>query len=560
MSAKKYTLGVDFGTQSGRAVLVELDTGREIDHAVVEYADGVIDEQLPENGCRLGVDWALQNPDDYLEVLRKAIPGVLSKAGVECRDVIGVGIDFTSCTMLPVSSDGRALCQIPGYRGNPHAWVKLWKHHAAQTEANRMTEIAIERCEKFLEFYGGKISSEWLLPKIWQILNEAPEIYEAAYNFMEAGDWIVMQLTGAVVRSSCAAGYKANWSKKGGYPGKEFLKKLDVRLENLVEKKLHGGILPIGSKAGEVTAAAAERFGLAAGTAVAVANIDAHAAVPATGVVTPGAMAMIMGTSTCHMVLSREAKVIDGVSGVVEDGIVPGFYGYEAGQVAVGDSFDWFVESCVPLDYHEKANAGKWSMHQMLEEKAARLIPGESGLLALDWWNGVRTPLVNADLSGLLLGATLQTKPEEIYRALIEATAFGTLLIIDAFENAGVSVERLVACGGLPEKNRMLVQIYADVTGRDIHIAAASQASALGAAMFGAVAAGKAKGGYDTIIDAARIMAGIKTVCKPIATNVERYKVLFDEYKTLQNYFGRGGNDVMRRLKQLRKTGKKTND
>ena len=558
MGAKKYTLGVDFGTQSGRAVLVELDTGREIAHVVVAYADGVIDEELPGNGCRLGIDWALQNPDDYLEVMSKAIPGVLSKAGADARDVIGVGIDFTSCTMLPVSSDGRALCQIPAYRGNPHAWVKLWKHHAAQVEANRMTEIATDSRERFLDFYGGKISSEWLLPKIWQILMESPEIYEAADSFMEAGDWVVMQLVGKTVRGSCAAGYKANWTKCGGYPGKEFLAALDSRLENLVEEKLQGEVLPLGSKAGEVTPAAARRFGLAAGTAVAVAHVDAHAAVPATGVVVPGAMVMIMGTSTCHMVLSKEARFIGGVSGIVEDGIVPGYYGYEAGQAAVGDIFDWFVEACVPHDYKVEAQSKNQNIHQLLEEKAAGLSPGESGLLALDWWNGVRTPLVNADLSGLILGITLQTKPEEIYRALMEATAFGTLLIIEEFESAGIEIDRLVACGGLPEKNRLLVQIYADVTGRDIHIAATSNASALGAAMFGAVAAGRAKGGYDTITDAAPIMAGIKSVYKPISANVESYKMLFDEYKTLQKYFGRDGNDVMRRLKQFRKTAKKT--
>lgn len=558
MNAKKFVIGVDFGTQSGRVVLVDVEHGEETACVMVEYPDGVIVEQLPENGCRLGVDWALQNPDDYLEVLRVAIPGVLKKAGADSRNVIGVGIDFTSCTMLPISSDGQALCQISRFRDQPHAWVKLWKHHAAQDEANQMNRIANERCEDFLRFYGGKVSSEWMIPKIWQILSEAPEIYAATECFMEAGDWIVLQLTGRIARSSCMAGYKACWNQQSGYPNKHFLKSLDDRLENLAEEKLYGDILPIGQKAGVLTDAAAAWTGLQAGTPVAVANIDAHAAVPATGVAAPGSMVMIMGTSTCHMALSDQLKNITGVSGVVADGIAPGFYGYEAGQVAVGDIFDWFAETCVPTEYQEAAKANNLSIHQWLENKAAALLPGESGVIALDWWNGVRTPLVDADLSGLLLGMTLQTKPEEIYRALIEATAFGTRLILDTYENAGISIDRLVACGGLPGKNRLLVQIYADVTGKDIHVAAATQASALGAAMFGAVAAGKANGGYDSIADAAKAMANIKEVYHPLPENVERYKILIEEYKALKHYFGEGGNDVMKRLKELRCSTKKT--
>ena len=552
MSAKKYALGVDFGTQSGRAVLVEVATGREAACAVVEYADGVIDSHLPGGNRHLGVDWALQNPVDYLAVLYKGIPAVLAQAQADARDVIGIGVDFTSCTMLPVSADGRALCQLPAYRDNPHAWVKLWKHHAAQAEAGRMTEAAWRRQEDFLKFCGGKISAEWLLPKIWQVGNEAPEIYEAADSFLEAGDWIVWQLTGRMTRGSCAAGYKANWRKLGGYPAKDFFRALDSFLENLVEEKLRGEILPLGQKAGELMAEAAGRIGLLPGTPVATANIDAHAAVPATGTVTPGTMVMIMGTSTCHMTLSRELRVIDGVCGVVEDGIVPGFFGYEAGQVAVGDMFNWFAANGVPAEYYAAAQAQNRTIHQFLESKAAGFLPGESGLLALDWWNGVRTPLVDPDLSGLLLGLTLQTKPEEIYRALLEATAFGTMSILETFESAGLNIDRLVACGGLPEKNRLLNQMYADVTGRDIFIAATTQASALGAAMFGAVAAGRAGGGYDTITEAAAQMAGVKAVYRPDAKNVARYKALYAEYKTLQKHFGTGGNDVMKRLKQIK--------
>ncbi len=553
MANKKYSIGIDFGTQSGRALLVEVATGKEVATAVVPYDDGVIDEQLPGTDIRLEYDWALQNPDDYLTVLRVGVSKVLQDSKVSPEDVVGVGIDFTACTMLPVGKDGRALCQIPKYRSHPHAWVKLWKHHAAQDEANRLNQIAATRGEKFLARYGGKISSEWLIPKIWQILNEAPEIYEAADCFMEATDWVTMQMTGINVRNSCTAGYKAIWHKQDGYPSKEFFKALDPRLENLVEEKLSSSIVAIGSKAGGLTAAMAEQMGLKAGTAVAVGNVDAHAAVPAAGVVTPGKMVMSMGTSICHLLLGEEEKSVDGMCGVVEDGIVGGYFGYEAGQSAVGDIFEWFVDTCVPADYMEEAQKKNISIHRLLEEKAGKLVPGESGLLALDWWNGNRSVLVDTDLTGVLLGATLLTKPEEIYRALIEATAFGTNMIVETFTNAGVRIEELYACGGLSQKNNMLMQIYADATGLEIHVAASLQTPALGAAMFGAVAAGEQSGGYDTILEAAAKMTSIKQSYVPIPENVVRYKKLYAEYKILHDYFGRGANDVMKRLKDIKK-------
>ncbi len=560
MESKKYSIGIDFGTQSGRALLVEAATGREVASAVVAYQDGVIDKVLPGTDRVLPDDWALQNPEDYLTVLYQAVPQVLAEAKVDPEAVIGLGIDFTACTMLPVAKDGRALCQLPGFHDEPHAWVKLWKHHAAQDEANLLNQIAADRGEKFLSRYGGKISSEWLIPKIWQIVNEAPAIYAAADRFMEAADWVTMQMTGNDVCNSCTAGYKAIWHKQEGYPDKDFFKALDPRLENLVEEKLYSLILPIGSKAGELLPDMAEKMGLKAGIAVSVGNVDAHVAVPAAGVVEPGKLVMSMGTSICHIVLGREEKTVDGMCGVVEDGVVAGYYGYEAGQSAVGDIFEWFVEHCVPAAYRQEAALRKLSIHSLLEEKAARLVPGESGLLALDWWNGNRSVLVDTHLTGLLLGATLLTKPEEIYRALIEATAFGTNMIVEAFESAGVKIDELYACGGLSQKNNMLMQIYADVTGREISVAESLQTPALGAAMFGAVAAGEKHGGYDTIFAAAAKMTRIKQVYKPKPDHVARYAKLYAEYKTLHDYFGRGANNVMKRLKELKQTAKSQSD
>ncbi|AGA57170.1 L-ribulokinase [Thermobacillus composti KWC4] len=550
---KKYAIGIDYGTQSGRAVLVDLADGTEVADHVTPYPHGVIDEKLPGSGVRLEPDWALQHPDDYIEVLRRSVPAVLEMSGVDPDDVIGIGIDFTACTMLPVDAQGTPLCMLPPYRDNPHSWVKLWKHHAAQDEANKINRIAEARGEKWLKRYGGKISSEWMIAKVWQILDEAPEIYDAADQFLEATDWVIAQLSGNILRNSCTAGYKAIWHKQEGYPSREYFKALDPRLENLTETKLRGKIVPLGTRAGGLTPEMAKITGLKEGTAVAVGNVDAHAAVPGVGVTEPGKLVMAMGTSICHMLLGTEEREVEGMCGVVEDGIIPGYFGYEAGQSAVGDIFEWYVEEAVPAYVKEAAEREGVSVHEWLEVRAARLKPGESGLVALDWWNGNRSVLVDADLTGVIVGCTLLTKPEEIYRALLEATAYGTRKIVEAFDSNGVEVKELYACGGLPQKNRLLMQIYADVTNREIKVAASRQTPAVGAAMFAAVAAGSAAGGYDSIVEAAKKMARVREESfKPIPENAAIYDRLYKEYTALHDYFGRGGNDVMKRLKALK--------
>jgi len=555
MSSKKYAIGVDFGTESGRAVLVEVATGWEVATSVYTYENRVIDEFLPVEGdpVRLEPEWALQDPQDYLRTFQNTIPAVLKESQIDPVDVIGVGIDFTACTMMPVKKDGTPLCVIPELRRNPHAWVKLWKHHAAQPEADQINATARQMGEAWLDRYGGKISSEWFFAKTLQILHEAPEIYQAADRLLEAADWVVWQLTGVESRNTCTAGYKAIWSKRQGFPDKKYFAALDPRLENVIDEKMTRIITPIGDRAGSLTPQAAGWTGLQPGIAVAIANVDAHVSVPAATVTEAGRMVMIMGTSICHMVLSKEEHIVPGMCGYVEDGILPGFFGYEAGQSCVGDHFAWFVENCVPAAYQQEAEARGVNIHALLEEKAARLRPGESGLLALDWWNGNRSVLVDVDLSGLLLGATLATKAEEIYRALIEATAYGTRVIIDAFEHYGVPINELVACGGLPEKNKLLMQIYSDVTGREMKVTASQQTPALGSAMFGAVVAGQAAGGYDSIYEAVQHMARLKDeVYKPIPENSKAYDKLFAEYLRLHDYFGRGENNVMKTLKHIR--------
>lgn len=552
---KKYTIGVDYGTQSGRAVLVNLSNGQEVADHVTPYPHHVIDERLPGSGLKLEYDWALQHPGDYLEVLKNSVPAVIKESGIDPSEVIGIGIDFTACTMLPVDESGEPLCFDAEFIDQPHSWVKLWKHHAAQPEADKINKIAAERGEAFLSRYGGKISSEWMIAKVWQILDEAPEIYDRADMFLEAADWVISQMTGNVARNSCTAGYKAIWHKQEGYPSKEFFKALDPRLENLTETKLRGDVIPLGSNAGGLTEEMAQMMGLTPGIAVAVGNVDAHAAVPAVGVVTPGKLVMSMGTSICHLLLGTEEKQVEGMCGVVEDGIIPGLYGYEAGQSAVGDIFEWYVEEALPSYVKEAAAEEGMGVHPWLEREASAYKPGQTGLLALDWWNGNRSVLVDTDLTGLIMGMTLLTKPQEIYRSLLEATAFGTRKIVDAFQSHGVDVDALYACGGLPQKNRLLMQIYADVTNREIFVADSKQTPALGAAMFAAVAAGKENGGYDTIIDAAEKMARVKEeTFKPIPENVKVYDELYQEYSKLHDYFGRGENDVMKRLKRIKQS------
>ena len=551
-SRDKFALGIDYGTESGRAAVVRVSNGELVSSVIVPYPDGVIDTKLP-GGPKLEHDWALQNPRDYLLVVEKGVPKALKAAGVKPEQVVGLGTDFTASSPLPVKRDGTPLCFLATFRKHPHSWVKLWKHHAAQPEADRINEVGRERNEGFIPIYGGKYSSEWFFSKLLQIVNEAPDVYNATERFIESADWIVWQLTGQEKRSTCTAGYKAMWVKGRGFPSTDFFRALHPSLENVIGTKVPGDYYPLGACAGGLTAEWARRTGLREGTPVSVGNVDAHVSVPACAVTEPGSMVMIMGTSICHILLGRERQMVEGMCGVVEDGVVPGLWGYEAGQSAVGDIFAWFFENGVHESVHREARRSKIPFTAVLEKRAAAIAPGESGLLALDWWNGNRSVLVDAGLTGVLLGLRLATRPEEIYRALIEATAFGTRQIIEAFESRGVEVRNLVACGGLPEKNKLLMQIYADVTGREIRIARQLlTCPALGSAMHGAVAAGKEAGGYDTIFEAAQKMAHLqKDSYRPRKKAHEVYSRIFREYQTLHDYFGRGSNDVMKRLKAL---------
>ena len=547
--AARYTIGVDYGTESGRALLVDTSDGREVASAVYAYRNGVIDEHLPGSDKPLPPDWALQDPADYIDVLKNTVPAVLRQSGVNPREVAGIAIDFTACTMLPTLADGTPLCFVDMFRANPHAWVKLWKHHAAQRQADQINDMARRMGESWLSRYGGKISSEWFFSKALHVLQEAPEIYAASARFIEAADWVIWQLTGNETRNMCTAGYKA-MVQDDHFPSPAYFSALDPRFGDVVQTRLSTTFATLGANAGGLTERAASWMGLPAGIAVAVANVDAHVTVPAVQVTEPGTMVMIMGTSTCHMLIDDKLQTVEGMCGVVNDGIIPGYYGYEAGQSGVGDIFAWFVENAVPPEYHDQAKAAGLDLHQYLEREATKQAVGESGLIALDWWNGNRSTLVDVELTGLLVGATLATRAPEIYRAMIEATAYGTRTIIEAFEQRGIPIHRLVAAGGLPDKNRLLTQIYADVTGKPMALAGSSQAPALGSAMHAAVAAGI----YPDIRSAAAKMGKLKPdVIEPIPANQAAYDRLYAHYKTLYDYFGRGANDVMKRLKEMRR-------
>ena len=556
-SKPRYALGIDFGTLSARAAVVDLDTGAEVAASVREYPHAVIERTLPGDTQPLEPETALQDPRDYLEVLVSATRSAVDQSGAPAESIVGIGIDFTSCTLLPTLKDGTPLVEVPSYESNPHAWAKLWKHHSAQPEADRINEIGQERDEAFVRAYGGGYSSEWAFSKILQTLHDAPEIYRAADRFIEAGDWIVWRLTGMERRSLSLAGFKAMavYEAQGGpegaewtYPSLEFFSALHPDLRDVVTHKMDAPLLPLGARAGGLTPAMASRLGLAPDTPVAAANIDAHVATPACGVAEPGRMVMILGTSTCHLMADDRQVHAEGVCGVVRDGVLPGLWGYEAGQAGVGDIFAWFVDRIAPSQALSAPNSDPYDV---LGTEAAGLSPGASGLLALDWWNGSRSVLMDTRLSGVLLGMTLSTRPAEIYRALIEATAFGARKVVEAFTTQGIGVRDLVACGGLAKKNPLLMQIYADVLNRPIEVAASEQTCALGAAMYGAVAAGA----YDTIRDAADRMAPkAERTYEPNPADVSTYEALFREYHRMHDLLGRDSDSALKRLRNIRDT------
>lgn len=547
-SSERYVVGVDYGTLSGRAVVVRVSDGAELGSGVHEYESAVMDKTLRSSGKTLPADWALQDPLDYIAVLKNAVPAAVREAAISPDDVIGIATDFTACTMVPVLADGTPLSSLDEFRERPHAWVKLWKHHAAQPHADRINEVARTRGETWLPRYGGQISSEWELAKGLQILEEDPEIYRAMEKFVEAADWIVWQLCGEYVRNACTAGYKGNL-QDGSYPSREYFAALNPEFAGFAEEKIMHPIGELGDRAGGLTAQASEWTGLPEGIAVAVGNVDAHVTAPAAKATEPGQMVAIMGTSTCHVMNGDALAEVPGMCGVVEGGIISGYYGYEAGQSGVGDIFAWYVQNQVPGSYFEQAENSGLSIHEYLTSLAAAQSVGQHGLIALDWHSGNRSVLVDHELSGVVVGQTLSTTAEDGYRALLESTAFGTRMIVETFRDSGVPVSEFIVAGGLLT-NSFLMQVYSDVTRLPLSVIDSDQGPALGSAIHAAVAAGA----YSSVGEASEAMGRVKkAVYTPNEEASQAYDSLYSDYVLLHDYFGRGANDVMKRLKSRRR-------
>jgi L-ribulokinase len=549
----RYVVGVDFGTLSGRALVVRVADGAELGTAVHAYRHGVIDGALPSSGRTLPPDWALQDPEDYREVLRHAVPAAVAAAGVDPALVIGVGTDFTACTVLPTLADGTPLCELADHRDRPHAYPKLWRHHAAQPQADRINALAEKRGESWLPRYGGRISAEWEYAKALQLLEEDPELYRLADRWIEAADWITWQLTGVETRNACTAGYKGIL-QDGARPSEEFLTALAPGFADVTAKLeptpdgRRPGVSPLGARAGSLTAEAAAWTGLPEGIAVCVGNVDAHVTAPAAQAVEPGQLVAVMGTSTCHVVNAERAVEVPGMCGVVDGGIVAGLWGYEAGQSGVGDIFAWFTEQGVPPYVHAEAAEHGLTVHELLTEQAAAQPVGAHGLVALDWHSGNRSVLVDHHLSGVVVGLTLGTRPHELYRALLEATAFGTRVIVETLEAAGVPVTEFVVAGGLL-RNAFLMQLYADVVRRPISLIGSAQGPALGAAIHAAVAAGA----HADVPSAARAMGRRDDrVYRPDPDRAAAYDALYAEYLRLHDHFGRGTEEMLHRLREIR--------
>jgi len=544
-SVEKYVIGVDYGTLSGRALLVRVSDGAEIATAVYEYPHAVIEDLLPQTTIKLPPDWALQSPADYVGVLKNAIPAVLKESGIDPTDVIGIATDFTACTILPVKADGTPLCQVPGFENRPHAWPKLWKHHSAQPHADRINELAHARGESWIKCYGGKISSEWEFAKALQVLEEDPEIYALMDHWIEAADWIIWQLSGVYAKNICTAGYKAIY-QDGAYPSQDYLAALNPAFKDFVQEKVEHEIADLGAVAGYLTDEAASWTGLPAGIVVAVGNVDAHVTAAAAQATHSGQMVAIMGTSTCHVMVSDQFSEVPGMCGAVFGGIVPNKWGYEAGQSGVGDIFAWFVNNFIDSDYQEAAKKAGLDMHSYLSKLASERAIGSHGLVALDWQGGNRSTLVDHQLSGLIVGLTLATKPEEVYQAIVESTAFGARTIVDTFVESGVPVKEFIAAGGLT-KNKFVMQIYADILNMPIHVIGSEQGPALGSAIHAAVAAGA----YPDIESASDAMGRlVRGAFTPNPDSVKVYERIYKHYRSLYKAFGNG--EMMHDLRAIR--------
>lgn len=544
---KKYVIGVDFGTLSARAIILNVEIKQIVSEATSMYSHGVLEHALPD-GTKLPDNFALQHPRDYIESLSESIMTAIKTANVDPKEIGGIGIDFTASTVLPITSDGTPLAFLDEYSCDPHAYAKLWKHHGAQKEACDFTSTAKQMNERWLDSYGGAVSAEFMFPKILETARCSKKVFENTYRFIEAGEWIDLLLTGEETHAAAFAGYKAFWNEESGFPSNDFFKSVDPLLDGIIGTKVSDNIFDVTKRAGTLNEKGAELTGLEKGIPVSLAMLDAHAAMPALNITDNGNLMLILGTSACHIINSDKNVTVDGIFGRVKNGVIPGANTYEAGQQCFGDTFDWFATNCVPVHYFAEADKRGISVQQLLTEKAAELRIGESGIIALDWFNGNRSVLVNSSLTGMLLGVTIRSKPEEIYRSLLEAAAFGTKRIVDQFEAYGIAINTITAAGGIASKNSLLMQILSDTLNKEVYVCDTKQAAALGSAIYASVAGGF----YKDVIEASKELAAPSSKrYTPKTENAKKYALLYDEYLTLHDYFGKT-NMVMERLSKIK--------
>ncbi|MGW7879900.1 ribulokinase [Staphylococcus shinii] len=539
-----YSIGVDFGTGSGRAFLINTENGKIEGQYIKNYTHGTIEGTL--GGEKLPQSFALQNGNDYMEVIETGIPAILEKTDISPSEIVGIGIDFTSSTVIFVDEQMEPIHNKAGFQDNPHAYVKLWKHHGAQDEADLLFKTALEAKNRWLGYYGFNVSSEWMIPKIMEVNNKAPEVMAVTANIMEAGDWIVNRLTGQNVRSNCGLGFKSFWEEETGFHY-DLFDKVDSDLSDIVRTKVDAPVVNIGDSVGTLSKEMADKLGLSQDTQVSPFIIDAHASLLGIGSEKDKEMTMVMGTSTCHLMLNKEQHKVPGISGSVKGAIIPDLYAYEAGQTAVGDLFEYIAKQA-PYDYVKVAESREISIFDLLNEKASKLYPGESGLIALDWHNGNRSVLSDSNLKGSIFGMSLQTKHEEIYRAYLEATAFGAKMIMQQYQGWQMEVDHVFACGGIPKKNGLLMEIYANILNKKITIIDSEYAPAIGAAILGSICGG-AHPDFNSAIKAMK--EPVLYQVEPDPQQVRIYKKLFSAYKELHDLHGYKKARIMRNVSAL---------
>lgn len=541
-----YTIGIDFGKTGCRSLLVNTEDGTEAASATAEYPNGIMIGNFI-NGRLLPEKWAIADPQDYLDVIADTVSELASKVA-DIDAIKGIALAFSSCCVMPVRSDGTPLCALPEFKNEPHAYIKVTRHRSAEPQAAKINELAHSFNEPWINIGQNADSPEWLLPKVLQILQEAPDVYEAADYFMEATDWLVWQLTGNPVKNSFSASFKSQITE-GVKPSKEFLCALDPRLENLYTKKLN---LPIASPAvcaGGVTREAAARLGIKAGTSVAVGGVDIPACLPALNVCSPGKLLGIFGQSSIFVTVSDKKTEPKGIARGQKGSIIPNYYTYKSNLPCVGDTYRWFLTTYVPPEYHDGAKNDGRNLHSYIAQRMMKLHPGENGIIALNWLRGSVCPEGDSKLSAMYVGMTESTLPEHLYRAIIEGMAFDTRYVIEEYARSGIAIDSFYGIGIIAERNPFIMQLYADILRLPVQVALSQQSPTLGAAIIAAVAGGV----YGNIQSAAAKMSKLKDVVyTPDSAAAEVYDKIYEEYKKLRVYFSTENNSVMHNLRSIK--------